>query len=248
MSGLRPVVAGVDGCPGGWAVVLRDLERPAAAPVLLKAARFADVLALPEAPAIIAVDMPIGLPDRTAGVGGRAAERFVRPLLGARQSSVFSVPCRAAVMDSGDDYRLACTLARAYSDPPRAVAKQCFMIFPKIREVDDAMRPDLEARVYESHPELAFWRLNGERPMTLPKRVRQEGHAPGLAERRALLERMGFPPAFFEVRRPPGLGEDDRLDAAVLSLIAERILDGRAQSFPSDPPRDGRGLRMAIWA
>ena len=46
--------------------------------------------------AAIAIDMPIGLPDRIDG-SGRAAERAVRPLLGARQSSVFTIPARAAI-------------------------------------------------------------------------------------------------------------------------------------------------------
>ena len=92
-------LAGVDGCPVGWiAAFVRpdgDESRVRIVP------RFADVVAAPEAPAVIAVDMPIGLPDRT-GLGGRAAENTVRTLLGARQSSVFSVPSRAAVY--ADDY------------------------------------------------------------------------------------------------------------------------------------------------
>ena len=58
--------------------------------------RFADILGAPEAPAIVAVDIPIGLPERS-GYGGRTAENAIRPLLGMRQSSVFSVPSRAAI-------------------------------------------------------------------------------------------------------------------------------------------------------
>jgi predicted RNase H-like nuclease len=49
----------------------------------------ADIVDAPEQPAIIAVDMPIGLPDRTQG-SGRLPEQLIRPLLGQRQSSVFS--------------------------------------------------------------------------------------------------------------------------------------------------------------
>ena len=81
--------------------------------------------------------MPIGLPPR-AGPGGRGPENAVRPLLGQRQSSVFSVPSRGAI--AATDYRQACRVALATSDPPRKVSKQLFMIAPKIREVDAVLR------------------------------------------------------------------------------------------------------------
>ena len=142
--------------------------------------------AAPEAPSIVAVDIPIGLPER-AGPGGRAAENAVRPLLGARQSSVFSVPSRAAL--AAADYGEACRIAFASSQPPRKVSKQLFMLAPKIREVDACLRDDAQAaaRVFEVHPEVAFWRLNGERPLGEPKKVKGRCYDPGLALRRGLL-------------------------------------------------------------
>ena len=244
MSEAARWFAGVDGCRSGWAVVFWDLahQQP---PRLEVKASFQDVLDAPEAPEIVAVDMPIGLPERT-GPGGRAAERAARPHLGPRQSSVFSVPARAAVMC--EDYREACAQALAHSDPPRRVSKQCFNLFPKIREIDALMTPELEARVYEVHPELSFWRLNGGQAMALPKKVKSAAHAPGLAERRALLCGLGFRESFFDIERPKGVGADDLIDAAVNALIAERIARGEAESFPADPPRDAKGLRVAIWA
>ena len=83
---------------------------------------FADVLAAPETPAVIAVDIPIGLPER-ARHGGRAAENAVRPLLGARQSSVFSVPSRAAL--AAADYRDACRIALATPSRPVWCRSSC---------------------------------------------------------------------------------------------------------------------------
>src|SRR5690606_25976067 len=134
-------------------------------------ARFADISRASVRPAVIAVDMPIGLPDRT-GRGGRAAENAVRPLLGARQSAVFSVPSRAALEQT--DYRAACEVALSTSDPARKISKQLFMIAPKIREVDVWLRSDPAAmpRVFEVHPEVAFWRLNGEQALIEPKKIR----------------------------------------------------------------------------
>ena len=136
--------------------------------------------------------MPIGLPERV-GAGGRAAENCVRPLLGARQSSVFSVPSRAAIYAA--DYREACRIAQATSEPPRKVSKQLFNIAPKIREVDEALRatPRAAARVFEVHPELAFWRLNGGRALTEPKKVKSRPYEPGLTLRRRLLIAAGLP-------------------------------------------------------
>ena len=101
--------------------------------------RFADMLAAPERPAIVAVDMPIGLP-KCRPRRRTAAENAVRPLLGARQSSVFSVPSRAAIY--AGDYSQACQVAQETSEPPRKVSKQLFNIAPKIREVDTVLRAD----------------------------------------------------------------------------------------------------------
>lgn len=240
-------IAGIDGCPAGWIGVLRRLGEPAAARVLV-APRFVDILEAPERPAILAVDMPIGLPARI-GAGGRGPEALVRPLLGGRQSSVFAVPSRAAVWAA--DYGEACRLAQATSDPPRKVSKQCFHLFPRIREIDALLRegpPDLRDRVFEVHPEVAFWRLAGERALAEPKKVKSRPHEPGLAERRAILLAAGLPEALVGMRPPRGAGADDLLDALVTSVIAERLHAGRATPFPNPPGRDEHGLPVAIWA
>jgi predicted RNase H-like nuclease len=204
--------------------------------------QFAAIATAPEMPAVIAVDMPIGLPARI-GPGGRGPERAVRALLGKRQSSVFPVPSREAIYAL--TYRDACRLALATSDPPRSVQKQLFLIGPKIREVDGAFRADatLAARVFEVHPELAFWRLNGDRPLALPKKVK-----PGLALRRRLLIAAGFPRAVVHAPSPKGAGFDDLLDALACAAIARRIHAGIARPFPEEPQRDEYGLPMAIWA
>jgi predicted RNase H-like nuclease len=191
--------------------------------------------------------MPIGLPERT-GAGGRAAESAVRPLLGARQSSVVSVPSRAAIYAA--DYAASCTAALATSDPPRKVSKQLHNIAPKIREVDALLRddPSLAQRVFEVHPELAFWRLNGNRPLSEPKKVKSRCYEPGLARRRTLLLEAGLPKGVVCAQPPRGAGADDLIDALACAAIARRIFAGTARPFPDPPPHDGYGLPMAVWA
>lgn len=234
-------LAGVDGCPAGWVAAYTRVSD--AATSLRVVDRFVDVAAAPEMPAVIAVDIPIGLPDRS-GAGGRAAENAVRRLLGQRQSSVFSVPSRAAVY--AQDYARARALALATSAPPRSVAKQLFHIAPKIQ----ALRADprLAYRVYEVHPEVAFWRLNGERALAEPKKIKGRCHEPGLALRRRLLIAAGFAAAAVDGAPPTGAGPDDVLDALACAAIARRIHAGCAEPFPNPPPRDAYGLPMAIWA
>lgn len=246
---------GVDGCPAGWIAAWREPDGVLGTAVFSGfhaiAARFQE--------AVIAVDMPIGLPD-FIGPGGRGPERLVRPLLGERQSSVFSIPSRAAVhaedavFVSPDDYRdrhsRASAVARATSEPPRAISIQAFGLFSRIRELDELLRADaaLRRRVVEAHPEVAFWRLNGDCAMALPKKVKNRPHAPGLAERRALLARHAMPETFTAARPPRGAGPDDLLDAAAMLLIAERRRRGEARPFPDPPLVDSCGLPIAIWA
>lgn len=235
------ILAGVDGCPTGWVAAVRRPDGPVEVAVV---PRFEDVLAFD--PACIAVDMPIGLPDRI-GAAGRDPERALRPFLGARQSSVFSVPSRAAVY--AGDYAAACAAALATSDPPRKVSKQCFHIFPRIREIDALLRaaPAWRERIVESHPEGVFMGLNGWRPLLQPKKVKSRPHPPGLDERRALLAAAGIDTGLLASRPPRGAGADDVLDAFACLILAERRAAGRAVPLPSPPGRDSHGLPIAIW-
>lgn len=248
------MIAGVDGCKGGWIAVLRAAAAPARAMIFATFAELVDALPVD---ATIAVDMPIGLPER-AGLGGRGPEALVRPVLGERQSSVFTIPSRAAVyaepgpFASDEDrymaHRRACTIALATSDPPRKFSIQAFGLVPKIRELDVLLlaRPDLRRRIVESHPEVAFWQLNGEKAMSLPKKVKGRINPAGMAERRALLVAKGFDAALLARPPPSGAGEDDYLDACVMLLVAERVRAGVARSFPDPPIDDERGISLAI--
>jgi predicted RNase H-like nuclease len=239
-------VAGADGCPAGWIVALVPVvgDQPAR---LRVTATFGEILALPEAPVRVAVDMPIGLAERV-GPGGRLCDIEARRRLGARRSSVFTVPARAAVTES--DYRAACVVALAHSEPARMISKQCFNLFPKIREIDRHMTPALQERVFECHPELAFWAMNGERPLDEPKKVRSRPYPPGLALRRRLLAAGGMPEALLRAGAavPRGAAADDLLDALACAWTARRVHRGIALRFPADPLVDERGLRMEIVA
>jgi predicted RNase H-like nuclease len=248
-------LAGVDGCKAGWIVVHRE---PGAAPSVSVFPSFPALLeALPDA--IIAVDMPIGLPDFSRK-GGRGPEALVRPLLGARQSSVFAIPSRAALYADASDFttveawyaahRRASAVALATSDPPRGVSIQAFGIFSKIREIDQLLivRPELRGRIFESHPEVAFYCLNGGTAMALPKKIKGAVNPAGMEERKALLSRHGYERSFLDQRPPRGAASDDFLDAAVMMLIAGRIVSGAARPFPDPPATDRFGIPVAIWA
>lgn len=247
-------LAGVDGCKAGWIAVRQD---PGGSPVAGVYAGFAELLAALPSDAIVAVDMPIGLPE-VSGRGGRGPEALVRPLLGERQSSVFAIPSRAAVyadtaafstMEAWyEAHRRASAVAAVTSDPPRGVSIQAFGIFAKIREIDGLLtdRPDLRPRIFESHPEVAFWRLNDGRPMRLPKKIKGAVNPAGMEERRILLACHGYKRAFLDQAPPKGAAADDFLDAAAMLLIAGRIALGEAIPYPNPPLVDGRGIPVAI--
>lgn len=249
-------IAGVDGCRGGWIGVT---VRPGGKPEVSVDRSFARLVDRIPADTVIAIDMPIGLPDRI-GRGGRGPERLVRPLIGMRQSSVFSIPSRQAVYAEPGPFasldalyaahRRASDVARDTSEPKRGVSIQAFGLLPKIRELDALLRgrPELAARLHESHPELAFWRLNGERPVETPKKIRNRINPAGMAERRLLLVSNGFDERFVSSPPPAGAAADDFLDACAMLLIAARITRGLARPFPDPPDRDGHQLPVAIWA
>jgi predicted RNase H-like nuclease len=236
---VAELVAGVDGCRAGWVVVLA-----AGGDATLRVApRFADVLRLAADASVIGVDMPIGLLAHATS-GGRECDRHARRLLGRpRACSVFSPPVRAAL--DCRSYPAALAANRGSSPAALGLSRQCFGLFDKLRDVDEALaaRGRAVARVREVHPELAFRALAGR----LDGLREAKSCAAGRARRAELLR-----PAFDGVdralaSRPSGVAADDVLDAFAVCWSAARIACGTGVRLPSRPPRDSRGLRMEIW-
>jgi predicted RNase H-like nuclease len=228
----------VDGCPAGWICITRDLAAGRIGSACYSTA--AELIAQQPRPAVLAVDMPIGLPD----AGWRACDRLARDLLGrARRSSVFPAPIRPALH--------ARTLSEAGDFTERVdgrrVSAQSFGIYRKVRELDAILAADvtLQSWVVEVHPELSFRAWDGGQPMRHNKKT-----SPGRTERRALIDAHFGAGAIAAVRaahRARDVGHDDIHDAFAALWTAERILAGSARVIPDDPPLDTVGLRMEMW-
>ena len=117
------------------------------------------------------------------------------------------------------------------------INQQTFHLFPKMREVDELLRGNAKLKrvIYEAHPELAFARMNGGKPV-LSKKRQPEGYA----ERLKLLARHGFKTT---VERLSGAARDDILDAIAVCRTATLIAAGTAARLG---PAQGAGpLRAA---
>jgi predicted RNase H-like nuclease len=222
------VVGGADGCRTGWVICRRDTDGTLDIRVVKTLAEACEGLS------ILAVDMPIGFVDTPRPA--RACEVEARKLLPGKTSSVFPTPCRPV---------LACTThaeANALSKTLGVgINQQTFHLFPKMNEVDRLLRgaPALQSIVYEAHPELAFARMNGGKPVLSKKR-----QPDGYAERRRLLARHGFRT---RVERLSGAARDDILDAIAVCRTATLIGAGTATCLGPTDERDRHGLPMNIW-
>ena len=221
-------MGGADGCRSGWVVCRRDTDGALNLRVVKTLAEACEGLS------ILAVDMPIGFVDVPRPP--RACEVEARKRLPGKASSVFPTPCRPA---------LACTTHAEANATSKALGiginQQTFHLFPKMREVDELLRtrPKLHRIVYEAHPELAFARMNGGKPVLSKKR-----QPDGYAERRKLLARHGFKT---KIDRLSGAARDDILDAIAVCRTATLIAAGKATCLGPAEARDRYGLPMNIW-
>ncbi len=231
-------LVGVDGCPGGWVAASWGQGRSVLDVGVYRSA--AEVLAAFADAAAIAVDIPIGLTE----AGRRACDGQARALLGRpRASSVFPAPIRPVLF--APTREAASRIQRAIDG--RGVGAQAWALVARIREWDRALRPPPAAagRVFEAHPEVSFWALNGERSLAPSKRT-PEGYQ---ARRRLLMSAFGSRAVAAAIRAAAATGArpDDVLDAIACLWTAQRIAHGVARSIPSPPERDATGLPMAIW-
>ena len=233
-------VAGVDGCRGGWFVVARDTRSGRTVHAFKRS--FSEVLSMRESPRIVAVDMPIGLPQHAVR-GGRACDREARKLVGRRSPSVFSPPVRAVLATT--TFAEAEAASQASSPSGIGLSKQTWGLVPKIAEVDRALGTEARQRVRECFPELSFAKMAGH-PMAHSKRT-----VTGIQDRAELLVAAGFPDPLKVRGEWTGslVGIDDILDAHACCWSAERIFEGCATRLPVDaaPEYDKRGLPMEIW-
>jgi predicted RNase H-like nuclease len=248
LLGTPTQIAGVDGCKAGWIAVTVEPGTFDGAEVAIFNS-FTELVAEAPASSLIAIDVPIGLPER-AIKGGREADWGAREFLGARRASVFPVPSRKAVYAYEQGYGRVCDVARETSDEKRAVSKQLFGILRRIRQIDAALRqePVLRERVFEVHPEVSFKVMNNDESLPERKKVKGRINPQGMQLRKELLAKEGFPFSFLDQIPPQGAGHDDFYDACACAWSAKRIVYGTARVFPSHPPIDGEGLEQAIRA
>jgi len=243
MSDSAPWIAGADGYRDGWVVVL---WQPATDTIRRRTVDGVEaLLTVPEAPAVLGVDMVIGCPD-VAVPGGRACDRAARRLLAPpRGASVFSPPAYDTLQ--ANTYEDALRRNRASGPDAPGLSKQAFHLLPKIRALAEHVTPRRQERVREVHPELAFYAMNDDAPVAASKHTDA-----GRRTRTGLLTAHGVPDVEAAVDALPGgpLGADDVLDAHAACWTARRIRDGTAERCPpctEEAPRTARGLRMEIW-
>lgn len=222
-------VAGVDGCPKGWiAIVLIDgrFARAKFGPT------FAELLPNLTDAELIAVDIPIGLPD---GPDPRPADVEAKNLLGKFASSVFTTPPRLVL--EAATYAEANRLSKSRFE--HGISAQSYALRKKIFEVDAVACHD--DRIHEVHPEVSFSVMKGA-PLGHPKKTWQ-----GQSARLRLLKAAGIviPDELGPVGATP---PDDIIDAAAAAWSAVRIANGDAGCLGT-PTHDGKPNPSAgrIW-
>ena len=233
-----PNCVGVDGAKSGWIAVWW-------ADAALTHCVYSSARSLVDAhrqARVIAVDIPIGLPDR----GGRKADAEARQFVGGRRaSSVFSSPVRG-ILDAMSQPEAS---RRHKEIDGRGFGAQSFAILPKIREWDALLQSDTQARatVREIHPEVSFSALNGGHGNGLAfKKKSQEGAAVRTELLSLVFGSEQVARLVQSVARRQA-STDDVLDALVALWSAERVAAGEAVSLPTPPDSDATGLDTAIW-
>jgi len=228
-----PYVAGVDGCKNGWFAVFFDPSTGRRAWELYGSIQA--ILDSTYAPKVVAIDIPIGLREK-AEKGGRPCDRAARDLLGQpRARSVFSPPVRNSLVHV-NDYRVALAANRRSSSEKLGISRQCHALFPKLREADSLTLNGarFEQRIYEVHPEVCFYQMNGCRPMRYSKKAKNRA---GIEERKRALNSTVFAGFLADIlgNRPHTVAQDDALDAIAACWTALRIEKGVA--LPKDRSR-----------
>ncbi len=228
---------GVDGCKIGWFYTAINHGNEWEIGVSENIEKLWETL---KNASLILIDIPIGLPFK----GPRTCDLEARKLLGrGKTSTVFPPPCREAL--AAKTYEEACEINKKVLG--KKISLQTYHISKKIKEVDDFLLNNLNARriIRETHPEICFWTLVGGRSMRFSKKKKQ-----GYSERLEVLKKV-FPPtesivdAALKKYMRKGVAKDDILDSIAAAVVAISQANSLV-TIPDTPEEDAMGLQMEI--
>lgn len=225
------VLAGVEPCQGGWLVAPGNLHGITLAPrPAFVLPTLVEVLDYRPTFEVIALHCPLGLPDKPGD--SRSCDVAARKLLGIRGSAVLAAPSRAVLeartFDEAQEIEPGMDMARWRS-------------LPKIAEAGREVQSWNQRSVWEVHPELAFFQLNGGQPVRYGRRSEA-----GRAERAELV--CGALPGAAQVleERPAAVREGKLVDALANLWTSRRIAARAITRMAQEAVWDAQGLRMDI--
>jgi predicted RNase H-like nuclease len=235
-------VVGVDGCRYGWVAVILNLDSGYETDIFRTFGELWQTLL--DAVQIL-VDIPIGLKE--GGPEERRCDKEGREKLKPHGNSVFPAPRRPTIyyQAKNPEYRKVTDFQKELCG--KGLSQQTCAIIPKIRQVDELLIKDGEARqkIREIHPEVCFWAFNQGKPLTHRKKLKE-----GFENRAELLDKA-YPPANAIIRaalakfKRKDVARDDIVDAlaaAVTALWGQRGVN----TIPEQPEIDAHGLPMEM--
>jgi len=230
---------GIDGCKKGWFTVeLTDVDW-----TTMVYKNINEIWDYYKNTNYITIDIPIGM--RKNENMERKCDLEARRILGpGRESSVFPVPCREATYASS--YEEAHKINKQKVN--RGLSKQTWGIIPKIREVDILLMREKDSRnqIQESHPEIAFWALNGRKALKYNKKSEN-----GIEERIEILSKYDgrildiYEKSLAQYLRKE-VAKDDILDAICMAITGALAQSKNYKTIPSIIEKDEEGIEMKI--
>ncbi len=222
------VVAGVTPARSRWLVASAKVQGSTFAPEPPKLYEtFTEVLDERPSFSSIVVNAPIGYRD-SRDSPERVCDSECRALLGPRGKFLHNAPTWE-------------TMSRGFSVPEDHLDVVTALLLPMYLAVAKEMSPYRQRVVFEGHPEMSFYQLNGGVPLSRSKRL-----VVGRDERRDVL--LAKVPGVEKVIDSglPGVHQRHLLAAAALVASARRVFTRSAKRVPFDGVWDSEGLRVEI--
>ncbi|WGK64501.1 DUF429 domain-containing protein [Croceiramulus getboli] len=236
-SNKKITYGGIDGCKGGWLLVLQ-VENEHEAHILHTINELEDQV---KWQGRFLIDMPIGL---TGPSYTRTIEALMRKQLPGRAATVFNAPTRKAIYATNKEEGRRLNIERT----GKSISEQSWNISGKIRELDTFLRSTerKDIGLHESHPELCFRYLHGE--VVGSRKSTPEG----IEQRLQILER--FEPNIREsytriLHQFPRkqVKRDDIVDALCLCIVNQLAGEQGWSRLQENLTLDESGLEVGIF-